>query len=382
MRVMGDVTPDELLDAYLRATEEEAEARLNVLCGTTIYPVALRVVRCKLGRYPSDVEDVVQGVVLRLSMQLRVVRAAGSCTIENVVAWTAASALNACQDFFRVVQRPRTQLSNAIRYILGHSVVFRTWKDAGRQVCGWRRCVGRDLVAPGALAKLMQNRRIEERLRLLDRTNAASIRRVLSAIVALANGPIDQGQLVTGVVSGSGLAPTLLVDVETVPQSIAGTVADESTLQRRLLAFFWQTALGLPLEQRMALLLHLTGKAGIQAFWDCEVVTREDVSAALGLTPAQLDELPWSDVMIADHIDRQRMAAQGRTWTAAASPLSPERKKRQQQWVINFRRDARRTMDRQLRGYLIGASIENIGGSSTSSERSGSFQGRAADGGQ
>src|SRR5262245_35350393 len=107
-----------LIDAYLSAAEPDAAALLDRICGLEIYPLAYPVIRAKLSRTSDDVDDVMQVVVSRLAEDLRRRRLMAEGPPGNAVAWAVTSAINACQDLFRAVNRPRTQLANAVRYVL------------------------------------------------------------------------------------------------------------------------------------------------------------------------------------------------------------------------------------------------------------------------
>lgn len=375
MRAKQAITPDELLDAYLQARESDAEDRLQALCVGAFYPAARRIVRSRLARFASDHDDVVQDVVTRAATEARAIRAGHAARIRDVVAWTTSAALRASLDYLREVYRPRTQLSNAIRYLLGHSTVFRVWKDeTGRAVCGWWRCGETPVLQPGAVATLMEHQKVAERLVSLDSAVSSTVRRVLTSVFALANGRIDRNALVSSVIAASRLSSSLPVELTVVPEPAGAASADELDLERRLLRVIWTAAMTLDEPERLAVLLHLPGKAGLHAFWDRDVVPRPEVASALGLTPLQLDELPWSDLVIADHIDRRRAAAGGRAWVAPASPMSPETRKQRQQMVINLRRDGKRRLEAQLRAYSVGEVVVNIQAGSTSSHGRGSSE--------
>jgi hypothetical protein len=174
---------------------------------------------------------------------------------------------------------------------------------------------------------------------------------------------------VSSVIDASQLPSSLPAELELVPEPAGGTPADELEIERRLLSVLWTAAMTLTEGERLAVLLHLSGKTGLHAFWDRDVVQKAQVSSALGLAPSQLDELPWSDLAIADHIDRRRAAAEGRAWLTSAAPMSAPKRKQQQQTVINLRRDGKRRIEAHLRAYSAGRSLENIHASSASSGR-------------
>jgi hypothetical protein len=362
MSITRELSPNELVETYLHA-EQDAEEHLDRLCRTVIYPLALPVVRAKLTRSSSDVDDVVQGVVLRLASDLRRMHEAGGHRLANVVGWVIASAINGCHDHFRETNRPRTQLANAVRYILAHSIVFRVWPQDGRKVCGWRRCIGKPPLSLGRFATLMQQPAVVERARRLDINNARSVRRVLARVFALACGSIDYRPLVPAIVEASGLPGTLMADGAAIPEPVAGTSADEPLIQRRLLHFVWTVTMGLPREQRLALLLHLSGRDGIHAFWEGGAVPKGMVAEALTLDEEALGSLPWSDLQIAGFIDR---GLPPEAQQPGVRSTGDRETKRQQQRVINWRRDARRVLDEQLRTYGLGSPPDNFRPPSTS----------------
>lgn len=344
------------IDAYMKSAAEDADTQLDELCRATIYPLAVRVVRSKLPPGSDDVHDVVQVVVLRLAMELRTMRQAGQPRLDSAVGWVVASAVNACRDHFRAANRPRTQLANAVRYVLRHSSAFKRWTHAGRKVCGWHRCVGTPPLSPGHLATLMQHPAIIEWARRVEVNNASTVRRMLARIFALAHGSIDQGMLVPAIVEASGMPGSLIIDSTTVPEPVATTASDEMAIQRQLLCFFWTAALELPREQRLSLLLHLAGTDGVHAFWERGAVSRTDVATALSLAEKELGGLPWSDLQIAEFIENGTSP----TDKAAVRATGEHDTKRRQQRVINWRRDARRALDARIRTYLRGPARDNL----------------------
>lgn len=336
-----------LLSTYLASDDSQASHLEAALCVDVLYPIAKRVVQAKLSRrHVHVVDDVVQDVVAGLVTALRAMRSNGACGILQIEAWVAGSALNRCSDYFAKEHYLRTRLSNAIRYVLRRSVAFHLWKDQdGRSLCAWHRCRAAPTLTTSQLAEVMNLRRVQDCVAQVDANKVGTIRRSLSRVFALACGSIFLGPLVEALHAASGSQTSIFVRPERVPEPAGGPAPDALVVERGILRSLWDGVGALPREQRLALLLNLRGTQGIEAFWQSGLLSKSEVAASIGLSEAQLLDLPWTDLQIYDHVDGRPLRSTSSDDAAATS--ANERKARQQR-VINWRRDGQRGVNAYL----------------------------------
>ncbi len=218
----------------------------------------------------SDREDVEHTVLARLTQQLWRQRLGGDDPIGNVAAYAARAATNACHERLRARRPQRARLQAQLRYVFRHHPTLALWERRdGSAVCGQAAWRDRDAeqVLPWPAAAEWRGRIA---VPPLPGAEAVRIVRLAEAIVGSLGAPARLEDVVTLAVDALGIAddpvePMLTPSGEMVsPFSGSGIAAgtqpaDEQLDQQRFLERVWTEIQDLPLRQRTALLLNLTG---------------------------------------------------------------------------------------------------------------------------
>lgn len=317
-------------------------AALEALLDGDVRMTATQVVRRELtfsASGASYIEDVVADVRLRVMRRLMALRdawqaGATDATIDNLGAYVATVAENACHALLRRLYPERTRFRNRVRYAVSHHPQLSLDREEG----GVWRCSTRHAVRrapePGAAQQMLDDPRGWIASRRIDLS--APLPHVLDALLTGCDRPVELDRLV------DALAPLMgAVDVQPAQPRADGTALREqadptasvaATLeQRQTLASVWREIVDLPPRQRAALLLNLRdpeGGAVLHALPGTEVVDQAGIAGALGMTADQLaalwDRLPLDDLMIAAQLGLTR------------------------QQVINLRKSARARLVRRL----------------------------------
>jgi DNA-directed RNA polymerase specialized sigma24 family protein len=233
--------------------------------------------------------------------------------IENIDAYAATVATNACYQHLRAKFPVRAQQINKLRYLLTHDPRFAMFKSDEVWYC--------KLAGESAHTRRSENHEREK---------------YAQAVVSLLRerDPLPLDDLVSELMTALGVFERKSLDVDEPFDHVAGneTPADRNIELRDRLRGLWKGVLELSLKHRKALLLNLRDRDGglIWALPISGVANLADIAAALGMRPDELAEmwptLPWDDLRIADHLGLQR------------------------QQVINLRQSARAKLARQETG--------------------------------
>jgi hypothetical protein len=355
------MTPAELLEAYLSSDEKHAPMLLEQLVRDVMVPVVTRIVRAKLPAHADDHEDIIQRTVARLVVKLCQVRENGGPPITDVVAWTMGAAANGCREFLRNEHPRRTQLGNAIRYRVSHSVVFRIWETHdGVRLCGWRRCESAPVVPKAALVQLLARDDVQERLQRLDPGESATVWRVLAAVCAVAYGRLNVSDLKSALAArikereqvdivdlASPSSDQATIRTPSPIAIVATTGSDDMVIQKQMLGVIWNCIRGLKREERLSLLLQLKGPEGLSVFWQrLDGLSEQQVAVEVELAVEQLKELPLTALQVWDHVAGGPLSTASPC--AEVPALVQEAAKKRQTAVGNWLRDAKAKLNRCL----------------------------------
>lgn len=334
-----DPTDSRLTPLLTAATDEEAARAIEALLAGEISALARDVVRRELNHSPAGaayIEDVVADVRLRLMRKLASLRTEPGTPIENLSAYVAVVAENACYAFLRVQYPERTRFRNRVRYAVGHHPTTSLTRDDG----GLWRCQTRQTVRrapePGATQQFLDHpsgwlsdQRIDQ---------AQPLPSLLDVLLARLDRPVELDRLVDALAIVLGISdaqPASTRDDRLPAKEVIdpAPVVSDVLEQRQALLGVWEEIVQLPPRQRVALLLNLRdpeGGAVLHMLPGTGVVALPGIAAALEMTGPALDalwdKLPLDDLSIAAQLGLTR------------------------QQVINLRKSARARLARRLRG--------------------------------
>jgi DNA-directed RNA polymerase specialized sigma24 family protein len=313
---------DPLLAPFVAAPTDDAARPLLAAIVAEAAPVVRQVVRRHVtsrdAGATSDREDVEHTVLARLTQQLWRQRLGTDDPIGNVAAYVARAAVNACHERLRARRPQRARLHAQLRYVFRHHATLALWEGRdGGAVCGqasWRERDPEQVLPWSAVAEWRGRIAVPPGLG----AEAVRIVRLAEALVASLGAPARLEDVVTLAVDALGIAddpvePMLTASGEFVsPLSGAGVAAgtrpaDEQLDQQRFLGQVWAEIRELPLRQRTALLLNLSGPSSqdvLSLLPATGVATWTEIAATLGIDADRLRALvpglPHDDHTIAD----------------------------------------------------------------------------------
>jgi DNA-directed RNA polymerase specialized sigma24 family protein len=313
---------DPLLVPFVSAaTDDDAQTALSDVMATALQPIVRQVVRRHAaGRDAgpaADGEDVEHSVLLRLTHQLWRQRTDGDEPIENVAAYVARTASNACYERLRERRPQRARLQARLRYVFRHHATLAIWeRREGGWACGdraWRD--GEEVLGWPAVAEWRG--RISVPASADAGSEAARLVRLAEEIVRTLGAPARLEDVVTLAADTLGIVddpiePTITASGEYVtPAAPAGLAvqapqADEQLDQQRFLERVWREIGSLPVRQRAALLLNLTGPSSqdmLSLIPATGIASWGEIATVLEMAPESLQALvpglPHDDQTIA-----------------------------------------------------------------------------------
>ena len=312
---------DPLLLPLLRAQNEaETQGLIERLVSQHAAPIIREVILHKLRPYRGtqnrhDGEDVQGNAVVKLLSYLRdFTREPGSRNVGNFRSYVAVIAYNACNEYLRQKYPRRNSLKNQLRYLFTHDPGLALRDADGAPVCQfaeWEE--GRKVATrPPEMARGVDEGR-------LSGLAGKPLFEVAAAILRYLNAPVALDDLVAMVAEVKGLKDVAAqADGEEGGGALEqlsdpGARVDASVERRLRLERLWQEIRGLPLRQRLALLLNLKDEHGasqIEMFPFTGVATIRQLAAALEMSDddfARLwNELPMEDAAIAARLGLTR----------------------------------------------------------------------------
>ena len=305
------------------AGEAEAEDVLTRILRDEAGPVVSDILRYKAracgynaGQQLQDVEDIRGEIYLRLVRQLQKVRADDhTAPIASFRDYVAVVTYNAFHEYLRKKHPAWACLKNRLQYLLTHDDGFSIWRGhPATQLCGLRSLEGEELPA-GARSRL--DYALESPATLSEeafgRQDPArlDLRVVLEQIFRWMAAPIELDLLVTVVARATGIttgAPAAVEIDEGSTIDPPDTRPDVGTEleQRTYLMQVWSEICGLPIRQRVALLLNLDE---IHSLPTTGVARIRQIAEVLGMPVRRLAEL-WKDLPVEDAVIAQHLGVQ------------------------------------------------------------------------
>jgi hypothetical protein len=307
------------LDAFVLASDDDAEEQLGILLSTVASPIVGRVIASRLGGASSESDDVRAHVLLELMVRLRDGRVQHDLgAIDAFDAYVAAAAHHACDHYLRRKYPARWRLRNRIRYVLEHDRGFGMWKAPhGTWRCGLRDWQARATgVAPAV-----------ETLAGIDPRHVAAL---LSRIFERSGGPLELTTVVDLAATAWHVPLFQHEDAAVLEQlSDGASRADETIARRERAGRAWDEIRELPVRQRQALLLNIKDDA-LGLFVITGTASLDAIAAALEMTVEALADI-WNSLPLADNELARRLGCT-------------------RQQVINLRMAARKRLLNRLEG--------------------------------
>lgn len=310
------VDPELLLKQWLGETDAERSGhQLELLLARHAQPLIRRIVAFKLGSAgdsgarlpPADVEDVCQNALCQLLSRLeRMKQGDSSATLRDFTAYTAVTAYNACNAYFRSKRPAWLSLSMKIRYAATHSAKFALWESAdGAEVCGLASQRNRaPLADAAALIRACEGVRAR-----IDASRLPTHELMDQLFKAVAH-PLVFESLVDAAADVSGIRDERPASLEPDHEGASEThgslpdtrpPADVQLVNRAYIRLLWEQIRALPVEHRRALLLNLNDAAGgdIRLFDSLGIASVRQIAAAVEMEPLEFARL-WNDLPLDD----------------------------------------------------------------------------------
>lgn len=312
--------PELLLEEWLRESDaERSRQQLELLLGRHAAPLVRRIVGFKLGasgatgggRLPrADVEDVCQNALYNLLARLqRLKNGEGGAGVRDFTAYSAVTAYNACNEYFRSKRPAWLSLSMKVRYLATHSPRFALWEiSEGREVCGFSADRGQE-----PLTDLARLNEASESFREHFDSSRLTVAELMEGLLSTTCRPLVFELLVDMAADLSGVQDE---GVRSLDEGPAGShasetlrdsapAADMQLIHRNYIQRLWQEICELSLEHRKALLLNLNSSAGgdIRLFDGLGIASVRQIADALDMDAMEFaalwNELPLDDTRIA-----------------------------------------------------------------------------------
>jgi hypothetical protein len=345
--------PDDLLLPFLTSTEAEEQLSLAQLMTEHIAPIIRQVFKQKLQFYwqtgepdfhDPNLEELYHDIQLHLLKRLRELKKDPSSNpVSDLRGYTATSARNACDQYFRRKYPKRRHLKDNVRYHLMRSTEFDLWEETNHLwLCGlaiWKR--GREVAYGAAELNECRSVPLSEAVRMQLQAlniNGLKLDQLLTAIFRLVREPVELDHLTSIVAELWGIEdrpdesyeeaePLLSERMAFTPADLVAVIEQREQLQQ-----LWVEICRLSHRQRVALLFNLRNPRGINVIAllpATGLATFEQIATALEIPPKQFEaiwaRLPMDDLSIAEYLGATR------------------------QQVINLRKNARETLARRMK---------------------------------
>jgi hypothetical protein len=332
---------DPLLRPFVDATDEaEIERELHGLIDQHALPLAKAIVARKLRTYREDKpgrsgvqdrEDVIADAMLILVERLHAARSdADQSPIENFVGYSAAVIHSACAHHIRRGYPERARLKNRLRYLFSTDPRLALWTtDDDELVCGLSEWRGHSI---DPVAERTLHSSVEHAERWMDMKKPELTAATLD-LLASVDGPVDFETFVGAAAAAAGVVEPRDTDDDVSLLPSREPPADLVIEQRRFLAHVWEEVGGLPVRQRIALLLNLRDVTGGGVLWllpVAGVATIRQIARVLEIQDAEFAAL-WHQIPLDDLTIGRRLGCT-------------------RQQVINLRMAARKRLKNRVEG--------------------------------
>lgn len=272
----------------------------------------------------DDAEDVVATVSLRLVRKLQAGETGEDDAVRDFENYVATLTYNTIHDYIRQRFPERSRLKNRIRDLLNTDERFALWSTNHGMACGMSAWRGRDDL------RTLRVDRTSASTAMLDRDSPDL---AVEALFREAGGPLALETLVRTVADLWDVAERI---DETADESIVEPFPNQAAKYetRQFLEVLWKEIGLLPQNQRLALLLNLRDRDGVNAialFVTVGVARFREIAETIGTSVDELaalwESLPVDDLTIAARLNMTR------------------------QQVINLRRSARNRLARRTVMY-------------------------------
>ena len=319
------ITPQSvpMLDEYLAADETLSTEILVRIIDERLDPLIRSAVRRRLHvsldlsderRENEEARDLVSEARLLIIEKLQKLRSGDGRPIDDLDAYADRVAVNVCNKYLRHKYPNRLRLKNQLRYLLSHNQRFALWlSDDGEWLCGLRE----SSPAFNTNGRRSSAADIADQLELSferDDVSAAdmSLVDVARDVLKRSAGPLLFADVVNCVYRLRRIRePAGLTDDEAMQANLP---SNERALPAKLedtemLRAIWEEIKLLPLRHRSALMLslrHSSGEGLITMLPIAHIATLSHIATVLELEPDKfariLNELPWTDAKIAEHL--------------------------------------------------------------------------------
>jgi RNA polymerase sigma factor (sigma-70 family) len=349
--VVGTQTHD-LLRSYLQTKDHDLSVHLETqLLTEEVEPIIKSALRQRLRHGPlgsvhstsyQSFEDVHSSAMLEVLVRLREMkRNANATVVANFKAYVAAITYRVWCDHLRKNSPLRAKLKRRLNYLLTRENGFALWRDGEDWLCGfasWEK--QKPSNNNKRVRSLLEDPRCLERSQIPStRAGANTLSEVVSSIFRFVEGPVRLNELVSTVSAlvGTDFTTVNFDDNQRVGQQEirdSHPTVEETIEHRIFLEYIWSEILELPLRQRSALLLNLTGPGGqsvIALLPVLGIASVDQIAEALALSGTQLMNL-WNELPLDDETIGRQLGAS-------------------RQQVINLRKTARERLVRRSRAF-------------------------------
>lgn len=316
------------VDADNASEEAAALARLNA---EQIEPVIRRGLRYKLRfHHPQgeqnvqrhEFEEIYSDIQLRLLKRLRALKEdPAQNQIANLRGYVATVTRNTCDEYLRQRYPLRRSLKDKIRRHLISHAEFALWEDTEQNwlagLSGWRNIDRALNNEPEATSG-----ELKERLKMEWQTidvQRLQLHDLLTTIFSVASAPLHLDQLTELIAGLWGIedhaAKPLDANTHGALDERVGADINPATIieRRQSLQLLWREICQLPRRQRVALLLNLRNRQGINVITllpATGIATLEQIAQTLEIPVAEFEQLwpqlPLDDRHIADYLGATR----------------------------------------------------------------------------
>ena len=278
-----------MLRTYLDPKTQNAEDILHEMFSQYAEPLIQEIVASRLrGRFKEDRQDLQSDIVLLVLSRLRAVRGSPeTIQIHHFREYVAVLSYNACRHYYREKYPLRQLFKNRLRYVLNHDSRLAIWKEQEELVCGRKEWIGKKEVCSRESLEnsgmvFLQHQDTRDQLNKLFEKIQQPVR-----LEDLLEPFADAWQ------------PTE-IDEEATLSSLP--VQEVSTLSRTELERAWREIVGLPVKQRVALLLSLRDDQGdgiLLVFPASGIASARKIAETLDMAAEELAAL-WKDLPLGD----------------------------------------------------------------------------------
>src|SRR4051812_12850371 len=250
---------DTLLDAYLSASDEDAEVVLRDLLETEATPIFERTLRRRTGSAGEEEELTSGARTLMLGQLLALRRGERTAPIQNFRAYASRVAYSTWAESLRSKNPQRSMLLNRLQYLLENRTArkdFALWEEDGRKWCGLAKWRGGVRLTTPKLQWLQSDATAVAREVFRGRTPTDDLDELVTQVFAWLETPIELHDLL------AAIAEIWDISDRAAPEEAAAAVESEQISPSEELAWkeylhwLWRELERLSTPQCAAFILH------------------------------------------------------------------------------------------------------------------------------